>query len=218
MLVDRRFKCEKKIKPGAYYGLQIKNQQRTLVLRFKNSQKQNDWFNKITDMMEGPSKLFRSVQPNNSFAPVRKNQLCRWYINAKEYMEAVLKGIQNAKEEIFITDWWLCPEIYLKRPVNDMASRLDKVLLKKSQQGVKIYILLFKELEFALGLLSSRAQSILEQDGKNTNIKVMRHPRNTPTTATMWSHHEKCVIVDQTYGFMGGIDLCFGRWDDDLHR
>lgn len=63
MLVDKKFKCEKKIKPGAYYGLQIKNQQRTLILRFKNSQKQNEWYDKISQMLEGPSKP-RPSSPN----------------------------------------------------------------------------------------------------------------------------------------------------------
>lgn len=218
MLVDNAFKCEKKIKPGAYYGLQIKNQQRTLILRFKNSMKQNLWYDKIMSMLNGPSKLYRMSLPNNSFAPVRTNQLCRWYVNAKEYFECIFAAISKAKEEIFITDWWLSPEIFLVRPVDDLQYRLDKALHKKSKEGVKIYILLFKELEFALGLLSSRAQTVLEQDGKNPNVKVMRHPRNTPTTMSMWSHHEKCVVIDQSIAFFGGIDLCFGRWDDDFHR
>lgn len=218
MLVDRNFKCVKKVKPGAYYGLQVKNQQRTLILRFKNSTRQNEWYDKITQLLSGPSKCFLGTLPNSSFAPVRTNQMCRWFINAESYMENVMNGLNAAKEEIFITDWWLSPEIYLKRPMDDISYRLDTILLKKANEGVKIYILLFKELEFALGLLSSRAQSILEQDGKNPNIRVMRHPRNTPTSMSMWSHHEKCVIIDQSYGFMGGIDLCFGRWDDDMHR
>lgn len=47
----------------------------------------------------------------------------------------------------------------------------------------------------------------------------MRHPEHAPTTGVfLWSHHEKCVIIDQSVAFMGGVDLCFGRWDDDLHR
>lgn len=33
----------------------------------------------------------------------------------------------------------------------------------------------------------------------------------------MWSHHEKMVIVDNFVGFMGGIDLCYGRMDNSKH-
>ena len=35
---------------------------------------------------------------------------------------------------------------------------------------------------------------------------------------TMWSHHEKVVIIDQSIAFGGGIDLCYGRYDDESHR
>ena len=61
MLVDRNFKCVKKVKPGAYYGLQVKNQQRTLILRFKNSTRQNEWYDKITQLLSGPSKIFNQL-------------------------------------------------------------------------------------------------------------------------------------------------------------
>lgn len=32
-----------------------------------------------------------------------------------------------------------------------------------------------------------------------------------------WSHHEKVVIVDNHFAAIGGIDLCFGRWDTHNH-
>jgi len=47
-------------------------------------------------------------------------------------MEAVAKGILAAKEEIFITDWWLSPEISLIRPNNDDSMRLDNLLGKRA--------------------------------------------------------------------------------------
>lgn len=28
-----------------------------------------------------------------------------------------------------------------------------------------------------------------------------------------WSHHEKLVLIDNRIAYMGGLDLCFGRWD-----
>lgn len=32
-----------------------------------------------------------------------------------------------------------------------------------------------------------------------------------------WAHHEKLCIVDGMTAFMGGLDLCFGRWDTHQH-
>ena len=29
-----------------------------------------------------------------------------------------------------------------------------------------------------------------------------------------WTHHEKVVVVDQERAFVGGLDLCEGRYDD----
>lgn len=45
-------------------------------------------------------------------------------------MEAVAKALLTAKEEVFITDWWLSPEIMLIRPSDDDSSRLDNLLGK----------------------------------------------------------------------------------------
>lgn len=43
---------------------------------------------------------------------------------------------------------------------------------------------------------------------------MLRHPDGI----TLWSHHEKCVVIDQRVAFLGGIDLCYGRWDTPTHR
>jgi phospholipase D1/2 len=32
-----------------------------------------------------------------------------------------------------------------------------------------------------------------------------------------WSHHEKVILSDNHYGCIGGLDLCFGRWDTNSH-
>ena len=48
------------------------------------------------------------------------------------------------------------------------------------------------------------------------NIKVLRHP-NYILVPFLWSHHEKMIIIDQKCAFMGGLDLCFGRWDNQKH-
>ena len=48
---------------------------------------------------------------------------------------------------------------------------------------------------------------------------MLRHPDHISKNATLYyAHHEKMVCVDQDICFMGGFDLCFGRWDDHHHR
>lgn len=46
----------------------------------------------------------------------------------------------------------------------------------------------------------------------------MRHPEHASNKVLLYSHHEKSIVIDQSIVFMGGVDLCFGRWDDDQHR
>lgn len=48
-------------------------------------------------------------------------------------MSAVADALEDAKEEIFIADWWLSPEIYMKRPMpGGDYWRLDKILQRKA--------------------------------------------------------------------------------------
>ena len=47
------------------------------------------------------------------------------------------------------------------------------------------------------------------------NIKVCRHPKKS--FDVLWSHHEKLVIIDQQYAYVGGLDLCWGRYDCHSH-
>jgi len=48
-------------------------------------------------------------------------------------MSAVADALENAKEEIFIADWWLSPEIHMKRPMlGGDYWRLDKILQRKA--------------------------------------------------------------------------------------
>lgn len=49
-------------------------------------------------------------------------------------------------------------------------------------------------------------------------LQVLRHPDHVTKGVLLWAHHEKIVVIDQTIAFVSGIDLCYGRWDDDQHR
>uniref|UniRef100_A0A0K0FWD0 phospholipase D n=1 Tax=Strongyloides venezuelensis TaxID=75913 RepID=A0A0K0FWD0_STRVS len=105
-----------------------------------------------------------------------------------------------------------------KRPMNEGNKwRLDVLLKRKAEQGVKIFILVYKEMEMALNLNSLWMKKTLQD--MHPNIMVMRHPDHYPATGTFfWAHHEKLLVIDQIIAFVGGLDLCYGRWDDNIHR
>ena len=51
---------------------------------------------------------------------------------------------------------------------------------------------------------------------------VMRHPdhnvlENAADMTFYWAHHEKFIVIDFNVAFIGGLDLCFGRWDNNQH-
>lgn len=87
-------------------------------------------------------------------------------------------------------------------------SRLDLVLTELAKRGVNIYIILYREMEEALYNNSNYAKRYLNKC--HENIHVVRHPRYF---IHFWSHHEKMCIIDSSVVFMGGIDLCFGRYE-----
>ncbi|XP_038861469.1 phospholipase D2-like isoform X2 [Salvelinus namaycush] len=110
----------------------------------------------------------------------------------------------------------LSPEVFLKRPATDTYWRLDQILKRKAEQGVKVCVLLYKEVEMALGINSGHSKRTLMD--MHPNIKVMRHPNHMSAVVFLWAHHEKMVAIDQSVAFVGGLDLAFGRWDDSQYR
>ncbi|ELU04927.1 hypothetical protein CAPTEDRAFT_168015 [Capitella teleta] len=215
LLMDREFEVKIGLmNTGIRHGMLISNYSRNLLVKCWTQHKSRQWEEQISKAAAQTGKDFTQPNRYESFAPVRSRAYCNWFVDAATYMSAVADGLESAKEEIFITDWWLSPELHLKRPVTEGDKwRLDYLLKRKACQGVKIFVLLFKEIEAALGINSYYSKQTLV--GLHpTNIKVMRDPDGL----NLWSHHEKCVVIDQRIAFLGGIDLCYGRWDTRLHR
>lgn len=153
-----------------------------------------------------------------SFAPIRTGISAKYYVDGSGYFRDVAEAILKAKDCIFIADWWLSPEIYLRRPPSQYPEyRLDRLLLKKAEEGVDIYVLVYKEVSVSLPNDSQYTKRTLKK--LHRNIKVQRHPDHVQTNGTwFWAHHEKIVVVDHRKAFLGGLDLCFGRFDDNSHR
>lgn len=219
LLMDRDFKVAAggKEADGIPTGLIIFNTQHELHLKCRRIEDTARWKAIIEEAMRGIGNIW--IQPHrfSSSFPIREKSYGKWFVDARTYMSHAADMMELAREEIFIAGWWLSPEIYMKRPaLEGNYWRLDEILKRKANQGVHVFILMYKEMEMALGLNSMYSKRTLQ--ALHPNIKVMRHPDHYPSTGTFfWAHHEKLVIIDQLIAFVGGVDLCFGRWDDCHH-
>uniref|UniRef100_A0A0N4WZG3 Phospholipase n=1 Tax=Haemonchus placei TaxID=6290 RepID=A0A0N4WZG3_HAEPC len=219
LLMDKDFKVAAggKEADGIPTGLIIFNTQHELHLKCRRIEDTARWKAIIEEAMNGIGNIW--IQPHrfSSSFPIREKSYGKWFVDARSYMSHAADMMELAREEIFIAGWWLSPEIYMKRPaLEGNYWRLDEILKRKANQGVHIFILMYKEMEMALGLNSMYSKRTFQ--ALHPNIKVMRHPDHYPSTGTFfWAHHEKLVIIDQLIAFVGGVDLCFGRWDDHHH-
>lgn len=163
-----------------------------------------------------------------SFFPERDGNMIKWYVDGRDYFWAVSVALEQAQETIYIADWWLSPELFLRRPPYfNQEWRLDEVLKRRAEAGVKIYVAVYREVEAAISCNSEHTKHALQSlcpkgSPGYGNIKIMRHPdhnvlENAADMTFYWAHHEKFIVIDYKMAFIGGLDLCFGRWDAHQH-
>ncbi len=184
------------------FRVTIRNGSKFLEVRPENNTQMPYWLAQLGDLsMKSP---WARAHRFGSFAPIRTGCSIKWLVDGEAYFGSLYTALLEAKREIFIHGWWLSPEIYLLRPgAENPQSRLDRLLLAKAQEGVKIHIVVFKELTLALSIDSYHTKTALES--LHPNIRVQRHPDHFSGGILYWAHHEKLVVIDQKVGFCGGL-------------
>ncbi|CCO37404.1 hypothetical protein BN14_11560 [Rhizoctonia solani AG-1 IB] len=191
----------------------IQNSQNRLKLVAKNEREMVQWIVSMERMAS--QSHWTGKNRFDSFAPIRLNVAAQWLVDGRDYFWNLSRAILLAKERIYIHDWWLSPELYLRRPGKEQF-RLDRLLKRKAEEGVKIFVILYKE-------VSNRTTPTDSNYTKQTlvnlhpNIMVQRSPSHFATGTFYWAHHEKLCVIDEAIAFMGGLDACFGRWDTAQH-
>ncbi|KAF9309421.1 Phospholipase D1 [Podila horticola] len=212
ILLDSSFRAQKCPRHlHAPHTFDIINAELKFHVRAKSDHRRRQFVESIRKM---PS-LWKEPKRFNSFAPVRTNVSAQWLVDGRDYFWNVSKAMEMAKESIYILDWMLSPEILLRRHQRDgMDWSLKDLLGRKANEGVKIYIVMYSEVDAAMHLASLRAKKLLRKLCPE-NIWVQRHGPNLKTA--WWAHHEKLIVIDNIIAFLGGLDLCFGRWDTAEH-
>lgn len=197
-----------------HHSLKLCNSERKMKLLAKNERQLHQFEESISMMSE--STPWSKPNRFDSFAPVRTNVFAQWLVDGRDHMWNVSRAISMAKDVIYIHDWWLTPELYMRRPAAiSQKWRLDRLLQRKAREGVKVFVIVYRNINSAIPIDSEYTKfSLLDL---HPNVFVQRSPNQIRQNTFFWAHHEKLVIVDHMVAFVGGIDLCFGRWDTPQH-
>lgn len=210
-----------------YFG-ESRNMSHSSAQNWSRQGSAQSWVNAITltaQLSKGTKEQrFGSFAPirNPALAKVDKRQIlrhsfARFFIDGCAAFRHIAEAILMAKHEVFLLGWWISPHLPLVRgddslPLPGNADpRLSALLRGAAARGVRIYILIWHET--LLPNDSEWTETQLSAQG----IYIVRH-RSRFDINLLWSHHEKVVVVDQQFAFLGGLDLCYGRYDDPRHR
>ncbi|RLN19374.1 phospholipase D beta 1-like [Panicum miliaceum] len=151
----------------------------------------------------------------------------------------VYDAISHARRLIYITGWSVFHTIHLVRDgTGGMA--LGDLLRRKSQEGVRVLLLVWDDptSRSVLGIKMEGYMGTRDEETrrffKHSSVQILLCPRSAgkrhswvkqQETGTIFTHHQKTVIVDadadnhrrKIVAFVGGLDLCGGRYDTPRH-
>lgn len=159
--------------------------------------------------------------PDRQFAPVRQGNKVDAFTDGRSAMKAMADAIRNAQKFIFIADWQMNFDTEMDERGGAHASRLSELLFDAiNQRGVDVRVLLYDSVEAAAYTHENEARTALyKMQDANTPGQVQVGLHNPATGRTdafniAFSHHQKILVVDGHIGFVGGLDIAHGRWDD----
>ncbi|KAK6115701.1 hypothetical protein DH2020_007970 [Rehmannia glutinosa] len=148
--------------------------------------------------------------------------------------EDICHAILEAQSLVYIIGWSIYHKVRLVRePTKPLPNggdlTLGELLKRKSDEGVRVLLLVWDDPtsnDFFLrtkGLMKTHDEET-RKFFKHSSVMCLLAPRFEH--CLIYSHHQKCVIVDtQDHGvnrritaFLGGLDLCNGRYDTPEHR
>ncbi|CAI0461399.1 unnamed protein product [Linum tenue] len=160
--------------------------------------------------------------------------------------EDLCYAISEAHHMIYIVGWSVFHKIKLVREPTRPLPRggdltLGELLKYKSEEGVRVLLLVWddKTSHDKFGISTGGVMQTHDEETKkffkHSSVICVLSPRYASSklsilkqsvVGTVFTHHQKCVLVDtqapgnnrKLTAFMGGLDLCDGRYDTPEHR
>ncbi|CAM2153329.1 phospholipase D-like domain-containing protein [Paraburkholderia tropica] len=162
----------------------------------------------------------RWVLSDQSFSWPRTGNTVTPFTTGKSYFKKLAEELEGAQKSIYIGGW----QVNWDAQFAPGGLRLFDVLLKaaRANAGLKIYVMPWKHSP-PIQTYDKQTVPVLEAINELVGRKCV-----TVTLAAsladedpgFFSHHQKFVVIDEHKAFIGGMDVCYGRFDDetyDLH-
>ncbi|TKY63823.1 Phospholipase D beta 1 [Spatholobus suberectus] len=153
----------------------------------------------------------------------------------------IFDAIRQAQRLVYITGWSVWHKVRLVRDAGHASNfTLGDLLRTKSQEGVRVLLLVWDD-PTSRSILGYKMDGVMATHDeetrrffKHSSVQVLLCPRiagkrnswaKQKEVGTIYTHHQKTVIVDADAGnnkrkivaFVGGLDLCDGRYDTPHH-
>ncbi|KAK1318058.1 Phospholipase D epsilon [Acorus calamus] len=181
--------------------------------------------------------LYQDAHHSNSFHPPLFLQGGETYRPGKLW-EDVYKAIDGAKHLVYIAGWSFNPNMVLVRdPRTEIKGArgvtIGELLKRKAKEGVAVRVMLWDD-ETSLPVIKNKGvMRTHDEDAfdyfKRTKVICRLCPRLHHRFPTLFAHHQKTITVDSRRGvkedvtdreivsFVGGLDVCGGRYDTEQH-
>jgi phospholipase D1/2 len=162
--------------------------------------------------------LWVDTSETNVFAQPTSNDKISSFTTGIEYFTDLIAVCDSASEEILIAGWQVNWDALLMPRV-----RLYDLLLRCAKRGVKICVMPWNDHE-PIQTYDDQTKIVLEhintQLPKNSkgHVFVTLCGSFASINGSYFSHHQKQVVVDRKYAYVGGIDLAYGRMDDATYN
>ncbi|KAK1425226.1 hypothetical protein QVD17_20573 [Tagetes erecta] len=153
----------------------------------------------------------------------------------------IFDAIKDARHLVYITGWSIWHKVKLVRETESVPEyTLGDLLKTKSQEGVKVLLLVWDDptsrniMGYNMDGFMATHDEETKRFFKHSSVQVLLSPRaagkklswvKKKEVGTIYTHHQKTVIIDADAGngrrkvvsFIGGLDLCNGRYDNPTH-
>ncbi|KAF0911414.1 hypothetical protein E2562_008292 [Oryza meyeriana var. granulata] len=159
--------------------------------------------------------------------------------------EDLYVAIRDARRFVYVAGWSVNTEITLVRDASRMVPgaegvTLGELLKRKADEGVAVLVMPWQDKTSVSFLGNTGLMKTHDEETRRffegTSVRCFLCPRNADASLTVvqhtevtaeFTHHQKTVTLDaasaalgdrhHVVSFIGGIDLCDGRYDDENH-